>query len=366
MSNEPNETKNGRTNENEAQNDRTNENEVHNGETYGNEISGILPETIDAEDAQLTPEPKRQKKRTIATVLFLLIAAIAVTLSELNDGPLPTWDELASMAELTEPPVILNRCLAVHFIDVGQGDCILIEAPSGETMLIDAGERGNARTVTDYIRKYGDDTLEYVVATHPHSDHIGSMDGVIRAFTVQNVLMPRLSKEATPTHAFYKNFLTAVKKAKAKVVAAKPGYTFSFGKGACTVLSPAQQSEDLNDMSVVLRLDWGDTSFLFTGDAEAAAEKQMLSGKYAEYLDVDVLKLGHHGSRTSSTVNFLNAVTPEYGVISCGAGNDYGHPHKETLARLAKLHATVLRTDKMGSIRMYTDGETIYVETENG
>ena len=328
-------------------------------------------ETAPPEQPQkpLTPkEPRKSSNRTsIVLALIALITAAAVTLSELHGGPLPTWDELYSMAELTEPSVILSRCLAVHFIDVGQGDSILIEAPNGDTMLIDAGEHGNEKTVTEYIKEYGDGTLEYVVATHPHSDHIGSMDDVINAFKVKNVLTPRLSKENTPTHAFYKDFLTAVKKSGAKTIAPKPGYTFPFGKGGtCTVLSPAAQSDDLNNMSVVLRLDWDDTSFLFTGDAASAAEKQMLAGRYADLLDADVIKLGHHGSRTSSTAKFLKAVTPEYCVISCGKDNDYGHPHKETMEKLSKLDTTVLRTDTMGSIRMYSDGTTIYVETENG
>ena len=333
-------------------------------ETYENEIPVQIPEP-DADDRYLF-DTKRQKKRTIVIVLLLLVTATAITLSELNGGPLPTWDELGSLAVLTEPPVVYSRCLAVHFIDVGQGDSILIEAPNGDTMLIDAGERGNEKTVTEYIKQYGDDTLEYVVATHPHSDHIGSMDDVINSFTVRNVLMPRLSKANTPTHSFYKSFLTAVRKSGAATIAAKPGYTFSLGKGTCTVLSPARQSDDLNNMSVVLRLDWGNTSFLFTGDAESAVEKELLNGDYAQYLDASVLKLGHHGSNTSSTMSFLNAVSPAYSVISCGAGNDYGHPHRETMEKLSKLDTTVLRTDTMGSIRMYSDGETIYVETDNG
>ncbi len=313
-----------------------------------------------------TPQQKRQSKPSIVIELLLLIGAVAITLSELHGGPLPTWDELASMAEVTEPPVVYKRCLAVHFIDVGQGDSILVQTPTGETMLIDSGERGNERTVTEYIEKYGDKTLEYIVATHPHSDHIGCMGDVINAFTVKNILMPRLSETNTPTHSFYRDMLTAIKKSRAKTIAAKPGYTFSFGKGMCTVLAPYEQSDELNDMSVVLRLDWGETSFLFTGDAETDEENRIMSGKYSEYLDADVLKLGHHGSGTSSSERFLKAVTPEYGVISCGAGNDYGHPHKQTLEKLKKLDTTVLRTDTMGSIRMYTDGETIYVETDNG
>lgn len=313
---------------------------------------------------------KRKKKLSgpkiiiIVIAAVLLVAAFVITIFLVRKGSLPTWDELNSAAQLTEPMTEEERALTVHFIDVGQGDCILAQATTGETLLIDAGESGNEQTVIDYIRRYGDDTLEYVVATHPHSDHIGSMDDVINAFTVKNILMPRLTEENTPTTACYQDFLNAVINSGAKAIAAIPGYTFSFGEGNCTVLSPAEQSNNLNNMSVVLRLDWGESSFLFTGDAEKEVEKQILSGAYAEYLNVDVLKLGHHGSGTSSTANFLKAVTPRYGVISCGADNDYGHPHEKTILKLERLGTRVLRTDTMGSIRMRTNGKTITVETD--
>ena len=327
------------------------------------------------EDSQVNPAPQpehkdrqshpKSKAVTIIVIVLILIAALAITISQSRGGPLPTWDELAEMAGLTEstaPPHADDLC--VHFIDVGQGDGILIQAPTGETVVIDAGERGNEQTMINYIKTYGDDTIEYVVATHPHTDHIGSMDDVIDTFTVENVIMPRLSKENTPTTSTYKSFLTAVKRSGAKTIAAKPGYTFSLGKGICTVLSPASQSDNLNNMSVVLRLDWGETSFLFMGDAETAVEKQLLNGQYASYLDADVLKLGHHGSSTSSSKKFLTAVSPQYSIISCGVDNDYGHPHKETMQKLSNLDTTVLRTDTMGTIRIYSDGMTLTPERE--
>ena len=267
----------------------------------------------------------KTKAVTIIVIVLILVAAAAITVSQSRGGPLPTWDELAQIAGFTETTEIAHaHDLCVHFIDVGQGDGMLIQSPTGETMVIDAGERGNEQTMISYIEKYGDDTIEYVVATHPHTDHIGSMDDVLDAFQIENVIMPRLTKENTPTTSTYKNFLTAVKRSGAKVIAAKPGYTFSLGKGVCTILSPSAQSDNLNNMSVVLRLDWGDTSFLFTGDAETPVEKQLLNGAYASYLDVDVLKLGHHGSSTSSSKKFLDAVMPQYSIISCGAENDYG------------------------------------------
>lgn len=304
------------------------------------------------------------KKVTILILLLIVAAAIAITISQQNDGPLPTWEEIYTALGFTEPDTSHANDLAVHFIDVGQGDSILVQAPTGESLLIDAGENGSGDTVTQYIDQYGDETLEYVIATHPHSDHIDSLDEVIDAHTVQNIIMPRLTQSNTPTTSAYRNLLTSVKKSGAKVIAAKPGFTFSIGKGLCTVLAPIEQTDDLNNLSVVLRLDWGDTSFLFTGDAESVEEKTILKSKYADYLDTDVLKMGHHGSRTSSSSAFLKAVTPDYCVISCGVGNDYGHPHKETMQKLEKLDVDILRTDTMGSVRFYSDGQTLSVECD--
>ena len=307
-----------------------------------------------------------KRKAPWITLLAVVIAAAAITVSEIRGGPLPTWDEIYTILGVSQDALDRDKCLAVHFIDVGQGDCIYVRAPDGSDMLIDAGENGNDKKILAYLKKYGDRELDYVVATHPHSDHIGSLDEVIADCTVHNVIMPRLSDVNTPTTSGYTSLLKAVKKSKAKVISAKPGKVFMLQDAVCTVLSPKTQSENLNNMSVVLRLELGERSFLFTGDAETEVEKQMLQGDYASKLNVDVLKLGHHGSHTSSSAAFLKAVLPEYGVISCGAGNDYGHPHKETLQKLSKLETTVMRTDKQGSIRFYTDGAEFMVESDNG
>lgn len=322
------------------------------------------PQAPAPQDGAHTPQPPKKPgaKATVLILLLVVIAGVAITVSERRGGPLPTWEEIYTAFGFTEPNHAND--LAVHFIDVGQGDSILIQTPTGDTMLIDAGEKGYEKTVCDYIDTYGDDTLEYVVATHPHSDHIGALDNVINAYTVSNVIMPRLQESITPTTAAYRDLLSAVKKSKAKVISAKPGYTFALGNGVCTVLAPVEQTDDLNNMSVVLRLDWGETSFLFTGDAETAEEKTILKSKYADLVNTDVLKMGHHGSGTSSSAAFLKAASPTYCVISCGTGNDYGHPHTQTLKKLEKLQIDPLRTDLLGSIRIYSDGQILTVECD--
>ena len=159
---------------------------------------------------EMSPQPtapNASKKITVIILSVVVIAAIAVTVSQHFGGPLPTWDEIYEAAGFTEEPSSTHENdLAVHFVDVGQGDCIFVQTPTGESLLIDAGERGNEQTVVSYIEEYGDDTLEYVIATHPHSDHIGSLDDAIRAYAVQNVLMPRVTESNTPTSSAYKIF----------------------------------------------------------------------------------------------------------------------------------------------------------------
>lgn len=306
----------------------------------------------------------KKKWCTVLIIALVVIAAAVISVSEMQDGSLPTWDVLYGTAGLTEPQTEPSQNnLTVHFIDVGQGDSILVQTPQ-ENMLIDAGDNTQKKNLLVYLEEYGVTALDYAVATHPHSDHIGSMDDVLQALPVRSILMPRLSESNTPSNSSYQNFLTAVQQSGAKVIAAKPGMTFSMGQAEFTVLGPVSQAENINNMSVILRLDWGETSFLFTGDAETAEEKEILNGEYADYLEADVLKLGHHGSTSSSSKKFLQAVEPTYGIISCGVDNDYGHPHRETLDKAEKLGIQILRTDEMGSIRFTSDGQRLQWEQE--
>ncbi|MGN0635283.1 MAG: ComEC/Rec2 family competence protein [Acutalibacteraceae bacterium] len=306
----------------------------------------------------------KKKWCTILIIAVVVIAAAVISVSEMRDGSVPTWDALYSTAGLTEAQTEpVQSTLTVHFIDVGQGDSILVQTPQ-ENMLIDAGDNKHKKPLLAYLDAFGVTALDYAVATHPHSDHIGSMDDVLKALPVRTILMPRLSESNTPANTSYQNFLTAVQHSGAKVMAAKPGMTFSMGQAEFTVLGPVSQAEDINNMSVVLRLDWGETSFLFTGDAETGEEKEILNGEYADYLDADVLKLGHHGSTSSSSKKFLQAVDPTYGIISCGVDNDYGHPHRETLDKAEKMGIQILRTDEMGSIRFTSDGQSVRWESE--
>ena len=250
--------------------------------------------------------------------------------------------------------------LIVHFIDVGQGDSTLLES-AGEFVLIDAGEKEYGDDVVDYLRSRCADTLKYVIATHPHSDHVGGLTKVINTVSTQNFI----TSETDQTTRTWLNVLDAVDRNDVNYIDAEPGATYSFGEAEFTVLGPlSQSSSGYNNDSVVIRAACGDIRFLLTGDAEKQSEKELLNA--GTDLKADVLKCGHHGSSSSSTAKFLKAVRPTYAVISCGEDNDYGHPHKETLQKLEMLGCTVYRTDEDGTVIAYTDGHTLSFSTEKG
>lgn len=248
-----------------------------------------------------------------------------------------------------------GKTLTVSFLDVGQGDSIFIELPDGKTMLIDASESDQADTIEAYIRARGHQKLDYLVATHPHADHIGGMRAIVEAFEIGEVWMPN----ADATTATYEKLLTAIDEKGLSIHTAKAGKVILETESLrIDLLAPCKEDySDLNDYSAVIKLTYGSTKFLFTGDAETLSEEEMIAS--GTDLSADVLKLGHHGSSTSSSEAFLKAVSPTYGIISCGEGNDYGHPHSETLESAAKHGITLYRTDLLGHIVFTSDGSTV-------
>lgn len=250
--------------------------------------------------------------------------------------------------------------LSVHFIDVGQGDATLLQS-DGEFVLIDAGEREYGATVVDYIEACGADSLKYVIATHPHSDHVGGLVEVIRDLDCENFI----TCETDQSTATWLNVLKAVDTYDLNYIDAEVGDTYTFGSAAFTILAPLSDSySGYNNYSVVTKVTCGDVSFMLTGDAEKASEGEMVNA--GEDLSADVLKCGHHGSSTATAWSFLSEVNPRYAVISCGADNEYGHPHTETIRNLDLMGVPYYRTDIYGTIVARTDGSGLLFSSEYG
>lgn len=244
--------------------------------------------------------------------------------------------------------------LEVHFIDVGQADSILIKG-SKEAMLIDAGNNEDGELVVNYIKEQKISKLDYVIGTHPHEDHIGGLDDVIDSFQIGKIIMPN-AINSTKT---FEDVLDSIDKKGLTITQPKVGDKYTLNDAQFIILGPnGDNYTSLNDYSVVIKLISGSNTFLFTGDAEALAEKEMLTNN-RDLLKANVLKIGHHGSVTSTSQEFLDAVNPSVAVISSETGNSYGHPHKEIIDRLNEKKIDILRTDSEGTIVMKSDGKKI-------
>jgi len=249
--------------------------------------------------------------------------------------------------------------LVVHFIDIGQGDSIFIQLPNGQTSLIDGGSKIYEDTLCDYLTKLGVKKIDYLVATHPHEDHIGGLPKVIKQFDIGKIYMP----DKTSNTKIFEELLNEIK---------SKGLHITVGHGGDKIAEDDEFSYDIfapnnddygeiNNYSIVTKIQFKGVSFLFTGDAENISEKEMIDKNYD--LKSDILKVGHHGGRTSSTKEFLEEVMPKYAVISAGKDNMYNHPHKETLDRLKAIGAQVYRTDESGTVIVTTDGSNIKIST---
>ncbi|MCE3203421.1 MBL fold metallo-hydrolase [Paenibacillus sonchi] len=250
--------------------------------------------------------------------------------------------------------------LQVYFFDVGQGDSTLIRTPKDQYILIDGGNNDQGKNVVKYLNALGVKTLDAMVATHPDADHIGGLDDVLKALDVKSVYAPKVSH----TTETYKDFLTAVKNEGRTIKSVTKGVAIPLTGVDAKFLAPINSyGDDLNDWSAVLKVTYKNKSFLFTGDAEKASENDMLADGLN--LKADVLKVGHHGSSSSTSKAFLDAVKPKYAVISVGK-NNYGHPDSGILARLKNANVSVLRTDQKGTITAICDGNNITFTTTKG
>ena len=276
----------------------------------------------------------------------------------------------------TLPNPTSGRLIKVHMIDCGQADSILIQTEDGN-MLIDAGDTSGQTKVTNYLKNMGVTELEWLVLTHPHADHIGAASAILSQIDVKRVMLPdaaydsyiysRLLSTLLTVDAeihiveVYEGLVTGLDDVTAKIYYA--GESFSMGELNFKILSPITGDGNINNYSITLRMVYGNNSFLFTGDMEGVAENKLLNKFSKEEIQSDVLKVGHHGSYTSTTDRFLDAVNPKYALISCGKNNDYGHPHTSTINHLTNRNINTYRTDLDGTIIVYSNGQDINVMT---
>nr|WP_253289296.1 ComEC/Rec2 family competence protein [Clostridium sp. MSJ-8] len=252
-------------------------------------------------------------------------------------------------------PYVENN-LIVHYINVGQGDSTLIQF-NGKNLLIDAGTRENVSNLIKYIDSYNIHSFDYVIATHPHDDHIGGMAQVINKYSIDNFYMPQVNYSGK----IYEDMIDALKLKNIKIKTINPSTpSINLGKDiSFSVFSPNNKIyENTNNYSPIIKIQYKKISFLFTGDAETEVEEEVLSRNYN--LNSDVIKIGHHGSNTSTSVNFLQKVNPSIAIISVGKDNEYSHPNKEILDLLSKYKITYFRTDIDDTIILYSDGYKIY------
>ncbi len=289
---------------------------------------------------------KRQRQQSNWIMIFLFIMlTLAVAYV------------LYSRQEKAAPPPAAGSSFEIHFIDVGQADSALVIC-DGHYMLIDGGNAEDSDLVYSYLERYGARRLDCMVASHAHEDHIGGLSGALNYAAVDAALCPVTEYSSK----VFQNMVKYLGEQGKALTVPEPGDKFSLGSAQVEILGPVREYDDTNNTSIVLRIDYGETSFLFTGDMETEAEEDLIDS--GANLSATVLKAGHHGSDTSTGYRFLREVMPEYAVISVGEGNKYGHPSSEVLSRFRDAGTEVYRTDMQGHIIARSDGKTVIFTTE--
>lgn len=294
------------------------------------------------------------KKKTVKRILILLFIAIAYVYSTYQNTDKTVNDNTIKQRKTESTLKESSNNLDVYFLDVGQADSILL-SNNGHYMLIDAGNNEDGPKLINYFKSLGITKFDYVIATHAHEDHIGGMDDIIKNFDIGTFYMPDL---ITTTKTF-EDVLDALSEKQIAFETPTIDQEFSFSDTKITTLYVNNEAKNLNDSSIVLRLKHGTNTFLFTGDASTKVEKQLLNKNIAS----DVLKVGHHGSRYSTSKEFLNKVNPQYAIISVGINNTYKHPHDETLKKLNDKKIIIYRTDQEGTIVAESNGDIIQFKT---
>ncbi len=296
-------------------------------------------------------------QKTIRRLTALaLAAALALGLAACDAGAVIQPPQNGGSIATAQPSD--GQAFQMHFIDVGQALSVLVEC-DGQFMLYDGGNVDDGSLVVSYLQNQGVEELQYVFCSHAHEDHVGGLAAALAYFPANHVYSPVTEADTK----CFQDFVKYTQQQGLQVEVPAVGTVWPLGSATVTLLGPVKQYDETNDTSLVLRIDYGSTSFLLTGDMESDAERDLVES--GANLKADVLQVGHHGSSTSSSYLFLNAVLPEMGIISCGVNNKYGHPHEETLSILRDAGVNVYRTDLMGTITIGSDGANYTVSSEH-
>lgn len=299
--------------------------------------------------------------KILSVIISAMLTFFASGCDVQDSAAMQAPQESAAPNENVQQTIAQEKDLTASFIDVGQGDCEFIELPNGQTVLIDTGESGNEEKISSFIHNKGYSAIDYFIMTHPHADHIGSSAAIIKEFDIKNIYMPKKSH----TSKTFENMLDAVSEKGYSLKTAKAGVSLLKDDSlSMEFLAPVSENyDDLNNYSAVLRIKFKNNAFLFMGDAEKLSENEILNA-YPQDLKADVIKIGHHGSSTSSGEEFIKSVSPKFAVISCGRNNSYSHPHSETISLLNKMGINIYRTDESGTITVTSDGDNITVDKQ--
>ena len=296
-------------------------------------------------------------QKTIRRLTALaLAAALALGLAACDAGAVIQPPQNGGSIATAQPSD--GQAFQMHFIDVGQALSVLVEC-DGQFMLYDGGNVDDGSLVVSYLQNQGVEELQYVFCSHAHEDHVGGLAAALAYFPANHVYSPVTEADTK----CFQDFVKYTQQQGLQVEVPAVGTVWPLGSATVTLLGPVKQYDETNDTSLVLRIDYGSTSFLLTGDMESDAERDLVES--GANLKADVLQVGHHGSSTSSSYVFLNAVLPKMGIISCGVNNKYGHPHEETLSILRDAGVDVYRTDLMGTITIGSDGANYTVSSEH-
>lgn len=289
---------------------------------------------------------KNKKLDVLVIVIMLCVVALGI------------YNYIQEQSMLAAASMKDGEC-EIHMIDVGQGDAVLIRTGDGN-LLVDAGSADAEFDLRDYLDSQGVKDFDYVVFTHPHEDHIGNGDMIIEQFDVEKVIMPDVQADTL----CFEELLLSIDAEGAELITASPGATYKIGDLTLNIFGPIEcDPDDLNNCSIVMRVDYGEVSMLFSGDAEKSAELEVYE-RYGDELDCEIYKVAHHGSVTSNSDEFFSVASPDLALISCGFGNSYGHPHREIVDMLDRNDITVRRTDVDGDVVVATDGEKYWLKEE--